>query len=124
LARSSFTRAAQRAPRAPARQGHRAQRRSDARERSPAGREDDAATGMKMRQSLDELEQEFAREASLERYRRAWLQRTAARRKLKRETDRRHKRGTLRFAVLVGTLIATAVVVTVAMFATLYLLLD
>jgi hypothetical protein len=79
---------------------------------------------MKMRQSLAELEQEFAREASLERYRRVWLQRTAARRKLKRETDRRHKRGSLRFAVLVLTLIATAVVVTVAMFATLYLLLD
>jgi hypothetical protein len=79
---------------------------------------------MKMRQSLAELEQEFAKEASLERYRRVWLQRTAARRKLKRETDRRHRRGSLRFAVLVGTLIITAVVVTVAMFATLYLLLD
>jgi hypothetical protein len=115
LARSSFTRVAQRAPRSPARQGH---------PRAPGVGEDDEATGMKMRQSLAELEQEFAREASLERYRRVWLQRTAARRKLKRETDRRHKRGSLRFAVLVLTLIATAVVVTVAMFATLYLLLD
>jgi hypothetical protein len=79
---------------------------------------------MKMRQSLAELEHEFAKEASLERYRRVWLQRTAARRKLKRETDRRHRRGSLRFAVLVVTLITTAIVVTVAMFATLYLLLD
>jgi hypothetical protein len=79
---------------------------------------------MKMRQSLDDLEQEFAKEASLERYRRAWLQRTAARRKLKRETDRRHKRGSLRFAVLVMTLIGTALAVTAAMFVTLYLLLD
>jgi hypothetical protein len=107
LARTSITRA-QRRPRTP----HR-----------PAEAGDDTA-GMKMRQSLAELEDEFAREASLERYRRQWLQRTAARRKLKRETDRRHRRGSVRFAVLVVTLIATALVVTVAMFATLYLLLD
>ncbi len=84
----------------------------------------DGPGAMKMRQSLTELEQEFAKEASLERYRRAWLQRTAARRKLKRETDRRHRRGSVRFAVLVVTLIVTAIAVTAAMFATLYLLLD
>jgi hypothetical protein len=79
---------------------------------------------MRMRRSLAELEQDFARELALERYRRAWLQRTAAHRKLKRETDRRHRRGSLRFAVLVVSLIATVVIVTTAMFFTLYLLLD
>jgi hypothetical protein len=100
-----------------------AQRDGAAAEPAPAAAGDDTA-GMKMRQSLAELEDEFAREASLERYRRVWLQRTAARRKLKRETERRHRRGSVRFAVLVLTLIVTALVVTVAMFATLYLLLD
>ncbi len=91
---------------------------------SPPVEEHDGETAMKMRQSLADLEQEFAKEASLERYRRAWLQRTAAKRKLKRETDRRHRRGSMRFAVLVVTLIVTALAVTAAMFATLYLLLD
>jgi cell division septal protein FtsQ len=79
---------------------------------------------MKMRQSLAELELQFANEASLERHRRAWLQHSATKRRLARETNRRRKRGSLRFALLVTTLIATALVVTVAMFATLYLLLD
>jgi hypothetical protein len=42
----------------------------------------------------------------------------------KRERERVHKRGSVRFVLLVLTLIATAVIVTVAMFASLYLLLD
>jgi hypothetical protein len=79
---------------------------------------------MKMRRSLAELELEFANESSLERNRRASLHRSARTRQLKRETDRRHKRGSVRFAVLVFTLVGTAVTVTAAMFATLYLLLD
>ena len=41
----------------------------------------------------------------------------------KREVERRHKRGTMRFLLLVLTLILTAIVVTVVMFRTLYLLL-
>ena len=44
-------------------------------------------------------------------------------RTLKREVDRRHKRGSMRFALLVLTLILTAAIVTVVMFRTLYLLL-
>ncbi|HST55097.1 MAG TPA: hypothetical protein VLJ42_04265 [Solirubrobacteraceae bacterium] len=78
---------------------------------------------MKMRQSLSELEQAFAREISLERRRRASLRRTAEQRTLKREVDRRHKHGSMRFVLLVLTLIFTAVIVTVVMFRTLYLLL-
>jgi anti-sigma-K factor RskA len=77
-----------------------------------------------MRRSIAEFEQDFAREASLERHRRAWMERSAAHRKLKRETDRRHRRGSFRFVVLVSSLVATVVVVTAAMFFTLYLLLD
>jgi hypothetical protein len=78
---------------------------------------------MKMRQTIADWERAFAREASLDRRRRASLRRTAEQRTLKREVERRHKRGSVRFALLVLTLIMTAVVVTVAMFRTLYLLL-
>jgi len=78
---------------------------------------------MRMRQSLTELEREFARETSMERHRRASLRRTTEQRALKREVDRRHKRGSVRFVLLVLALMMTAAIVTVVMFRTLYLLL-
>jgi hypothetical protein len=78
---------------------------------------------MKMRQSLADWEQAFVKEISLDRHRRASLQRTAEQRTRKRHTDRIHKRGSVRFALLVLTLALTAVIVTVVMFRTLYLLL-
>ncbi|HEY2571829.1 MAG TPA: hypothetical protein VGI27_10160 [Solirubrobacteraceae bacterium] len=78
---------------------------------------------MKMRQSLSEWEQAFVKEISLDRHRRDSLRRTAEQRTLKRQVDRRHKRGSMRFALLVLTLILTAAIVTVVMFRTLYLLL-
>jgi ferric-dicitrate binding protein FerR (iron transport regulator) len=78
---------------------------------------------MKMRQSLAEWERAFAREATLDRRRRDSLRRTTEQRALKREVERRHRRGSVRFALLVLTLILTAVVVTIVMFRTLYLLL-
>jgi hypothetical protein len=78
---------------------------------------------MKMRQSLSEWEQAFVKEISLDRRRRASLRRTAEQRALKREVQRRQKRGSVRFTMLVLALITTAVVVTVVMFRTLYLLL-
>jgi hypothetical protein len=78
---------------------------------------------MKMRQSLHELEQAFVKEITLDRHRRDSLRRTAEQRTLKREVERRHKRGSVRFALLVLTLILTAAIVTVVMFRTLYLLL-
>jgi hypothetical protein len=78
---------------------------------------------MKMRQSLADWERAFAREASLDRRRRDSLRRTAEQRTRKRQVERRHKRGSVRFMVLVMTLILTAAIVTVAMFRTLYLLL-
>jgi hypothetical protein len=76
-----------------------------------------------MRQSLAEWERAFVKEISLDRHRRDSLRRTAEQRTLKREVDRRHKRGSMRFFLLVLTLIMTAVIVTVVMFRTLYLLL-
>jgi hypothetical protein len=78
---------------------------------------------MKMRQSLADWEQAFVKEISLDRRRRASLRRTTEQRARKREADRVHKRGSLRFAMLVLTLVATAAIVTVVMFRTLYLLL-
>jgi hypothetical protein len=76
-----------------------------------------------MKQSLGELERAFVKEISLERRRRASLRRTTEQRALKREVDRRQRRGSVRFVLLVLTLVATAVIVTVVMFRTLYLLL-
>ena len=76
-----------------------------------------------MRQSITEGERAFVREATLDRHRRASLRRTTEQRAFKREVQRRHKRGSVRFALLVLTLMLTAVVVTVVMFRTLYLLL-
>ena len=78
---------------------------------------------MKMRQSLAEWERAFVQEASLDRRRRASLQRTAEQRALKRHAHRRQRQGSLRFALLVQTLIMTAAIVTVVMFRTIYLLL-
>jgi membrane glycosyltransferase len=78
---------------------------------------------MKMRQSLAQLEQEFKHEAQLERSRREHLRRHAVLRTRKRSHERERKRSNIRFWLLVISLIATAVIVTVAMFETLYHLL-
>jgi hypothetical protein len=78
---------------------------------------------MKMRQSLADWEQAFVKEITLDRRRRASLARTTEQRAAKREAQKRQKRGSVRFALLVLTLIMTAVIVTVVMFRTLYLLL-
>jgi hypothetical protein len=78
---------------------------------------------VKMRQSIADWERAFVKEITLDRHRRASLKRTAEQRALKREVDKRHKRGSVRFGLLVLTLIMTAVIVTVVMFRTLYLLL-
>ncbi len=78
---------------------------------------------MKLGQSLADWEQAFVKEISLDRRRRDSLRRQAEQRTMKREVEKRHKRGFVRFWLLVLTLILTAVVVTVVMFRTLYLLL-
>ena len=78
---------------------------------------------MKMRQSLAQLEQEFRHESQLDRSRRENLRRHAVTRSRKRTYERNRKRSSIRFWLLVLSLIATAVIVTVAMFETLYYLL-
>jgi len=78
---------------------------------------------MKMRQSLAELEQEFRHEVQLDRRRQDNMRRRAVSRTRKRRRARERKRSSLRFWLLVSTLIGTAVVVTIAMFETLYYLL-
>lgn len=79
---------------------------------------------MKMRQSLAQLEQEFRHETQLDRNRRETLRRHAVRRSRVRSHERNRKRSSMRYWVLVLTLLATALIVTAAMFETLYLLLS
>jgi hypothetical protein len=78
---------------------------------------------MKMRQSLAQLEREFLYEAELDQRRAAHLRRHVDMRSRRRVLERRRRRGSMRFYLLVFTLIATALTVTAAMFETLYLLL-
>ena len=78
---------------------------------------------MKMRQSLAQFERALVEDMQADRRRREQLRRDAAVRARQRQIERTHKHGTLRFVVLVLTLIATAVLVTVAMFQVLYLVM-
>ncbi|MFP5363146.1 MAG: hypothetical protein ACLGI5_10500 [Thermoleophilia bacterium] len=73
----------------------------------------------KMRQSLDEFERAFVEETHTDRVRRESLRRKAILRSRQRNLEKVHKRGTARFVMLVLMIIATAVVVTIAMFQTL-----
>jgi len=75
---------------------------------------------MKMRQSLAQLEQAFFEETAQDRVRRERLRATAVQRTRQRQIERVHKHGSWRFAFLVLSIIVTAVVVTIAMFETLY----
>jgi len=75
---------------------------------------------MRMRQSLAEIEEAFVEEIEEDRDRRERLARRAEQRTRRRRIDRTHKHGSMRFALLVLTLITTAIAVTIAMFQTLY----
>jgi hypothetical protein len=78
---------------------------------------------MRMRQSFAQFEQAFLEESQADAARRERLRREAAVRSRDRQLQRAHKHGTARFVVLVLTLIATAVLVTVAMFQALYIVM-
>lgn len=78
---------------------------------------------MRMRQSFAQFERAFVEDMQAERRRRDELRRAAALRSRERQLARTHKRGTLRFLLLVLVLVATAVLVTVAMFQALYLVM-
>jgi hypothetical protein len=75
---------------------------------------------MRMRQSLAQLERAFVDEMEQDRDQAERLRREAVLRARKRYLDKTHKRGSMRFGLLVLILVATAVLVTVAMFETLY----
>lgn len=75
---------------------------------------------MRMRQSLAEIERAFLEEAQVEQVRAEQKVRSAELRTRQRQIERAHKHGTMRFVALVLALIATAVLVTAAMFETLY----
>jgi hypothetical protein len=78
---------------------------------------------MGVRQSLHQLEQAFVEETIADRERREALQRQIVTRSRKRELDKVHKKGSARFVLLCLVLVATAVLVTVAMFETLYIVM-
>jgi membrane glycosyltransferase len=75
---------------------------------------------MRMQQSLAQIEEAFVEEIEEDRDRRERLARRTEMRSRQRHIEKTHKHGSMRFALLVLTLIATAVVVTIAMFQTLY----
>lgn len=78
---------------------------------------------MRMRQSLAHFEEAFVEQAAVERARHERLRREAVQRSRQRTMERAHKQGSVRFVLLALSLVATAVIVTVAMFETLYTLL-
>ena len=78
---------------------------------------------MRMRQSLAEIEEAFYDEIEEDRHRRERLRAEAEQRSRRRHTYRTQREGTVRFFLLVLTLIATAVIVTIAMFQTLYIVM-
>ena len=78
---------------------------------------------MRMRQSFAQFEEAFLEESQADAIRRERLRREAAVRSRDRQIEKVHKRGTLRFVMLVAVLIATAVLVTVAMFQALYIVM-
>jgi hypothetical protein len=78
---------------------------------------------MRMRQSLAQFEAAFREKAEQEAAqsyeRRERLRKEAAQRSRVRRVERTRKAGNLRFVLLALTLVATAVIVTIAMFETL-----
>ena len=78
---------------------------------------------LRMRQSLAQLEEEFRDEMEREQTRSERMRREAVSRTRKRTRERFRKRSSMRYWLLVLSLLATAIGVTVAMFETLYYLL-
>ena len=75
---------------------------------------------MRMRQSIAELEDAFVEEIEDDRERREHLRARRPALRVSGASSAPSKRGSLRFVLLVLTLIATAILVTIAMFETLY----
>ena len=78
---------------------------------------------MRMTQTIDDFESALAEQVELERQVAHHRVRQATVRTRRRHIEKQNRRSTMRFVALVLTLIATAVIVTVAMFQTLYVVL-
>jgi hypothetical protein len=78
---------------------------------------------LRMRQSLTHFEEEFRQDMEQERERSQLAVREVHVRSRQRGIERRRKRSSMRYWMLVLGLVATAVGITVAMFETLYLIL-
>jgi membrane glycosyltransferase len=78
---------------------------------------------LKMRQNLDEFEQAYVAEVYADRRRQdAAIKRTEQRQRT-RHAQKTKRHGTIRFMLLVLAMIATAVIVTIVMFRTLYMVM-
>jgi hypothetical protein len=75
---------------------------------------------MRMRQSIADIEAAFSEEIEEDRERRERLRRHAEERSRRRHAVKTQRQGSLRFAFVLLTLIATAILVTIAMFQALY----
>src|SRR3954447_26598002 len=78
-----------------------------------------AGQTMKMRQSIDDFELAFEREAAVERQRRQQLRQRAAARSRAREIQTVQQRGNVAFGALFVALAVTVIAVVVVMFETL-----
>jgi hypothetical protein len=78
---------------------------------------------MRMRQSIAEIEEAFFEQIEEDRERQRRLRRHAEQRSRRRHAVKTHRRGSMRFAFVLLTLIATAVIVAIAMFQTLYIVM-
>jgi anti-sigma-K factor RskA len=78
---------------------------------------------MGMRNSLAQFEEALVEETYADRARRTAIERKVAARADERRRAKLHRHGSLRFAALVLVLVATAVLVTVVMFETLYIVM-
>jgi hypothetical protein len=78
---------------------------------------------MRMRQSLDDFEQALVAEVYADRRRQDAAIKRMEQRQRTRHAERTKRHGNLRFMLLVLAIIATAVIVTVVMFRTLYVVM-
>jgi hypothetical protein len=78
---------------------------------------------MRMSQTIDDFESALAEKTELERAVAERRVRQAVVRTRRRHLEKQNRRGTLRFVALVLTLLATAILVTIAMFQVLYLVM-
>jgi hypothetical protein len=78
---------------------------------------------MRMTQTIDDFESALAERVEHERVVAEHRVRQATVRTRRRHLEKQNRRGTMRFAALVLTLLATAVLVTIAMFQVLYMVM-